>query len=96
MLKKLAIGMMLFIMLAIPASATSGYLVSQDSVVANPGDTVDVAVWVDVDEPTGCTGGSIEITYCATCADAIAYTPAPSGTWTIVHGIVGNWCWANC
>ena len=83
MLKKLAISMMLFIMLAIPASATSGYLVSQDSVVVNPGDTIDVEVWVDVDEPTGCTGGSIEITYCATCTDATAYTPAPSGAWTM-------------
>jgi hypothetical protein len=75
--------MMLLIMLVTPAAATSGYLVPADSSVANPGDTVDVAVWVSVDDPNGCTGGTITITYCDMCADAIAYTPAPAGTWAV-------------
>jgi hypothetical protein len=83
MLKRLTIGMMLLIMLVTPAAATSGYLVPADNSVANPGDTVDVAVWVSVDDPNGCTGGTIIITYCDTCADAIAYTPAPAGTWSM-------------
>jgi len=64
-----------------PATATSGYLVQQDSSVSAPGDTVDVEIWVTIDESTGCSGGAIEILYGATCADAIAYTP--SGAWNM-------------
>ena len=54
-------------MLVTQANATSGYFTEDNN---------NIEIWIDVDEPTGCTGGAIEIIYDSSCADAVSYTPA--------------------